>query len=47
MKRLLAYLFDLVRAVTRRTEPVHNDALRANQFNEPRPTFGYWRSLVG
>jgi len=47
MKWILAYLLDLARrAIARRNNPVHNDALRANQFNNPTSTFGYWRSLV-
>ena len=47
MKWTLTFLLDAARrAIARRTAPVHNDALRANQFNEPTNTFGYWRSLV-
>jgi hypothetical protein len=47
MKRTLAHLLDLVfKAFALRSNPVHNDALRANQFGDPAHTFRYWRSLV-
>ena len=45
--KTLAHLLELAcKAFARRTSPVHNDALRANQFGDPAQTFGYWRSLV-
>jgi len=47
MKRMLTFLLDRVRRAARRDgDGYHNDALRANQFNDPANTFGYWRSLV-
>jgi hypothetical protein len=46
MKRILAILLDLARNAAGRRDGYHNDALRANQFNDPANTFGYWRSLV-
>jgi hypothetical protein len=47
MKRMLTFLLDLfVRRARRRKDVYHNDALRANQFNDTANTFGYWRSLV-
>jgi hypothetical protein len=48
MKWILAFLRSLAgRAIGSRTDLVHNDSLRANQFNDPAYTFSYWRSLVG
>lgn len=47
MKGTLTFLLGLIRkAAGGRSNRYHNDALRANQFNDPANTFGYWRSLV-
>jgi hypothetical protein len=48
MRKLLTILTGIVNArIARAKNPVHNDALRANQPNEPYYSFSYWRSLVG
>jgi hypothetical protein len=47
MKRVLAFISALRARIGRGNEAFHNDALRANQPNEPVYTFSYWRSLVG
>ncbi len=47
MKRILAFLYDLAHVGSGRSAATfHNDNLRANQFNDPRRTFSYWRALV-
>lgn len=47
MNRALVVLFNLVRNRIAPKKPAyHNDALRANQPNEPFYNFSYWRSLV-
>jgi hypothetical protein len=47
MKRILAFVCDLARVGSDRSAVAfHNDSLRANQFNDSRQTFSYWRALV-
>lgn len=46
MKNVLKFLRGLAhRIVMGRSEPYHNDALRANQ-GDPNPGFSFWRALV-
>ncbi|MBV9027146.1 MAG: hypothetical protein JO311_00890 [Candidatus Eremiobacteraeota bacterium] len=46
MKEILAFFFTRIQATFARRTNYHNDALRANQFNDPAPAFSFWRSLV-
>ncbi|HTU83889.1 MAG TPA: hypothetical protein VMF61_17325 [Candidatus Acidoferrales bacterium] len=46
MKKVLASLIDFVRARAVAPHEVHDDNLRANQFNGPGPAFSPWRALV-
>jgi hypothetical protein len=47
MKKLLADLREAIRARLRAGDLPHDDALRANQFNEPRRTLTPWLILIG
>ena len=46
MKEILAFFFARIHAKFARRTGYHNDALRANQFNDTAPAFSFWRSLV-
>lgn len=46
MKEILASFLTHIQAKFARRTSYHNDALRANQFNDPAPAFSFWRSLV-
>ena len=46
MREILAFFIARIHAKFVRGNAYHNDALRANQFNDPAPSFSYWRSLV-
>jgi hypothetical protein len=45
MKKVLTFLFGLAHRLTGGYEPIHNDALRANQ-GDRGPRFSFWRALV-
>jgi hypothetical protein len=46
VKKILAFVFDLARNRMCNEQPVHDDALRANQPDRAGAHFSYWRALV-
>ncbi len=46
MKHILGLFIDLIHQKRSPRDRYHNDALRANQFNDSAASFSFWRSLV-
>ena len=45
MKKILEFLVDLARS-RHSNDTFHDDTLRANQGQDSRQTFSFWRALV-